>query len=379
MELNNYLGNPFSKIVKISDSQELLDVAFKKSSKLKPPKERLGPVFQSRTFEINRINTAANILTDKLERIVNNFPSLNVLHPFYVDLVEIITDIDELKEILGRIYGIANTIKKIAQELVNHLKESESKSHHKKIRKSAYGRFSSLIYQISPFLIKLEKIRIELNKLPSYNPSLPCVVVCGVPNVGKSSFIRAATSGKPEIASYPFTTKKLIFGHRNYGYLKIQFVDTPGLLDRDFEERNEIELQALAALKHLADIMVFLLDLSEQSNNSIDEQLNLLKEIKEFYPTSDFLIILTKFDLLNKEQINTGILNLQENKLLLKDEKVLTVSNNDDQSVDNLIKIIETLLEKNLNSNLKFRALMDVEIDPDFDLEEDETPWFLDL
>jgi hypothetical protein len=63
----------------------------------------------------------------------------------------------------------------------------------------------------------------------------------------------------------------------------------------------------------------------------------------------------------------------------LKNEKVLTVSNNDEQSVDQLIKVIEKLLEKNLNSNMKFRGLMEVEIDPEFDLEEDETPWFLDL
>ena len=42
----------------------------------------------------------------------------------------------------------------------------------------------------------------------------------------------------PEVASYPFTTKGIIVGHRIMGREKIQFVDTPGILDRPAEERN---------------------------------------------------------------------------------------------------------------------------------------------
>ena len=39
------------------------------------------------------------------------------------------------------------------------------------------------------------------------------VLVMGVPNVGKSSLLRAISSGKPEVQNYAFTTRGLVVGH----------------------------------------------------------------------------------------------------------------------------------------------------------------------
>ena len=60
-----------------------------------------------------------------------------------------------------------------------------------------------------------------------------------------------------------------------------QLVDTPGLLDRPMEERNQIEMQAIAALEHVGDLCLFLMDPSETGGTSMEEQTNLLNEVAD--------------------------------------------------------------------------------------------------
>ena len=65
------------------------------------------------------------------------------------------------------------------------------------------------------------------------------------------------------MAAYPFTTKGIDVGIHEAGHRRYQVIDTPGLLDREIEDRNRIEMQAVTALKHLANAMLFILDPSE--------------------------------------------------------------------------------------------------------------------
>ena len=96
-----------------------------------------------------------------------------------------------------------------------------------------------------------------LRKLPHVGDEFT-VVVAGYPNVGKSSFIQLVSTATPEVASYPFTTKGVIVGHREVGRDRVQFIDTPGILDRPTIDRNAIELQALTAIVNLADIVLYI-------------------------------------------------------------------------------------------------------------------------
>ncbi|MCY3411408.1 MAG: 50S ribosome-binding GTPase [Candidatus Heimdallarchaeota archaeon] len=373
--MQNYLGNPFSNLKAILPAQSILDIAFKKAMKIKPPKMREGAVIQTRELEINRVNTVNNIISNRLESVVKEFPSINQLHPFYLDLIEIIIDIDELKKILGRIFGSITTIKQISQDIIGEMLVSDQKFQLKNFRKQAFGRISSVVYNLDPFFEKLEKIRIELSNLPSYNSTIPCIVVCGMPNVGKSSFIKKVTSGKPEVAGYPFTTKKLIFGHRDFGYLKIQFVDTPGLLDREIDERNEIELQAITALKHLADIMIYLIDLSAVNVTNLSSQFNLLREIKEFYPSTEFLILFTKEDLIDIKDYQLAVQYLIDENLITGPEEVSKISIQTSQGLEEFLTTIHDILKNNVIKSEKFTSLIEMQIDED--TEDEENLWFL--
>ena len=109
------------------------------------------------------------------------------------------------------------------------------------------------------------------------------------------------SSAKPEIATYPFTTKQIIVGHikrkEKFTTKTYQIIDTPGLLDRPIEKRNDIEKQAIAALTHLANIIVFLIDPSETCGYTLEHQYNMLHQIRELFHNVSIVVVENKVDL----------------------------------------------------------------------------------
>lgn len=65
-------------------------------------------------------------------------------------------------------------------------------------------------------ILNLIEVQKALRKLPIVSLSTPTVVLVGAPNVGKSSIVRAISSGTPEVNDYPFTTRGMTLGHIQY-------------------------------------------------------------------------------------------------------------------------------------------------------------------
>jgi nucleolar GTP-binding protein len=122
--------------------------------------------------------------------------------------------------------------------------------------------------------------RDALKTLPDIRPDEPTVVVAGYPNVGKSSFVNAVTKARNETASYPFTTTEIRVGHYEADHIRYQLVDTPGLLDRPPEDRNDVEAQAVSALAHLADAVLVLVDASGECGYPLAVQLALREDLE---------------------------------------------------------------------------------------------------
>ena len=78
-------------------------------------------------------------------------------------------------------------------------------------------------------------------------------------------------------------------------------VDTPGLLDRPMDERNQIEMQAIAALEHLGDVLLFLIDRSSESTTHISEQERLLREVRGLLSDRQVLLVSSKSDITEEE------------------------------------------------------------------------------
>lgn len=141
-------------------------------------------------------------------------------------------------------------------------------------------------------------------RLPSIDPNTRTILICGYPNVGKSSFINKITRADVDVQPYAFTTKSLFVGHTDYKYLRYQVIDTPGILDRPFEDRNIIEMCSITALAHLRAAVLFFLDISGSCGYTIAQQAALFHSIKSLFMNKPLIIVCNKTDLQSLEGIS---------------------------------------------------------------------------
>jgi len=83
---------------------------------------------------------------------------------------------------------------------------------------------------------------------PSIDPNTRTLPICSFSNVGKFSFINKIIRAGVQVQPYTFTTKSLFVDHTDNKFLRLQVVNTPGILDHRLEDRNTIEKRTIAAL-----------------------------------------------------------------------------------------------------------------------------------
>ena len=279
--------------------QEILDKAFGRASSQADLVEDPDKYHRVRKQMNRMVQSACDVVSKTLNSYVAKWPSLNALSDFDRALVDAAVGTDHYKKNLAALQWAAEKCQRISGEAQSKILRLRDIDGFHKARRHAYGRVSSIIDQISPQIVWLGEARDQLRKLPSIDPYEPCIVVAGSPNVGKSALINALSSGEPQVASYPFTTKQLHLGHFTHRRRVYQMVDTPGLLDRPTSERNKIELQAIAALEHLGDALVFLIDRTPDSTTHISEQENLLQEVRGMIVERPIILVSSKSDLLD--------------------------------------------------------------------------------
>lgn len=83
-------------------------------------------------------------------------------------------------------------------------------------------------------------------------------------------------------------------------------------MDHPLEQRNTIEMQAVTALAHIKAAIVFMMDISEQCDYSLDDQFQLFESIKPLFANKPVFVGLNKIDVLRRCQLST------ENENVLK-------------------------------------------------------------
>ncbi len=141
------------------------------------------------------------------------------------------------------------------------------------------------------------EVRLELNVIAD-------VGLLGLPNAGKSTFIRSVSAAKPKVANYPFTTLVPNLGvvsldnHRSF-----VIADIPGL----------IEGAAMGAglgikfLKHLmrTRLLLHIVDMLPYDGEPADQAASIVQELENFSPAlgqHERWLVLNKMDLLPEEE-----------------------------------------------------------------------------
>jgi len=145
---------------------------------------------------------------------------------------------------------------------------------------------------------EIRNLRLELKVLAD-------VGLLGMPNAGKSTFIRAVSAAKPKVADYPFTT--LV---PNLGVVRVQqhrsfvLADIPGLV----EGASDGAGLGIRFLKHLTRtrLLLHLVDMAPYDGVTPQESVAIIsKELSRFSPTlagRERWLVLNKLDMLPEDE-----------------------------------------------------------------------------
>ncbi|KAF7384659.1 hypothetical protein HZH68_014271 [Vespula germanica] len=294
----------FKKIAVVPTAKDFIDIILSKTQRKTPTViHKNYKITRIRAFYTRKVKFTQQNFHDRLSQIIQDFPKLDDVHPFYADLMNILYDKDHYKLALGQINTARHLIDNVAKDYVRLLKYGDSLYRCKQLKKAALGRMATIMKRQASNLTYLEQVRQHLARLPSIDPYTRTIIICGFPNVGKSSFINKITRADVDVQPYAFTTKSLYVGHTDYKYLRWQVIDTPGILDHPLEQRNVIEMQAVTALAHLRAAVLYFCDISEQCGHTLEEQVKLFESIKPLFTNKPLLIVMNKVDVTRLEEL----------------------------------------------------------------------------
>ncbi len=144
---------------------------------------------------------------------------------------------------------------------------------------------------------EIRHLRLELQVLAD-------VGLLGLPNAGKSTFIRAVSAARPKVASYPFTTL-----HPHLGVVAIDIdqsfviADIPGLIEGAAEGAG----LGIQFLKHLSRtrLLLHLVDVAPLDSDPVQDIIKISQELEKYsleLTKRERWLVLNKIDLLPPDE-----------------------------------------------------------------------------
>ncbi|XP_062196071.1 uncharacterized protein LOC133899137 isoform X2 [Phragmites australis] len=291
----------FQKIPMVMPATDILMSAQRKSRNVPPTKGITNIAKRERNKGAKQLDALMKELSVPLRTYTENFPKRRDLHPYERSLIELTFGEDYYEKVIGRVDSLRKRITSVGKQHASVCAKSTTKREAEE-RLSEGRKMLEEAFQHGKHAIDdLVNVAKALRSMPVVDPHIPTLCLVGSPNVGKSSLVRILSSGKPEVCSYPFTTRGILMGHIVSNHERFQVTDTPGLLTRHDDDRNNIERLTLAVLSYLPIAVLYVHDLSEDCGTSVADQYITYKHIKERFGDRLWLDVVSKCDLLGKK------------------------------------------------------------------------------
>ena len=286
----------FQKLAPITFGKDFLEIAFRKAREKGKSKKLKGNWLQIiRQKESLKLDVVKDSLVPRLQKVLEDFPKSEELGNFYIKLMDLTLDKQRYSRALGTIDWGIKRIRVFHKSYVSKIVKTKDRAEIKELSKQFYGRVSSVINHIDKNLGYLEECRKIMKTYPDVKEMFT-VCLYGFPNVGKTTLLNKLTGTAAEVAAYAFTTKTINSGHMFVNEREVQVLDVPGTLARA-DKMNNVELQAELVRKELADVMVYVFDLSGQNAHSIEIQEELFKKLGK----KNILVYFSKMDLITDD------------------------------------------------------------------------------
>lgn len=290
----------FQKLPMVMPSTDILYSALRKAKKVSPTKGIANIAKRERNRGAKQLDALMKELAVPLRMYIENFPDKNHLHPYERSLIELTLGDGKYQEVLGKVNNLRKKVVSAGKEHASLCAKSLSKKEAEERLNEGLKRVEELFNREKKAVDDLLDIAKTLRAMPVVDLDTPTLCLVGAPNVGKSSLVRVLSTGKPEICNYPFTTRGILMGHIVVNCQRFQVTDTPGVLSRSDEERNNLEKLTLAVLTHLPTAVLYVHDLTGECGTSPSDQFITYTELRERFNGHLWLDVLSKCDLLHE-------------------------------------------------------------------------------
>ena len=206
--------------------------------------------------------------------------------------------------------GFSNEISKLREELLNFasLIELELDFAEEDVEFADRTQFHDLLNRIEFVLKRLIDSFAVGNVIKNGIP----VAIVGEPNVGKSTLLNALLNEERAIVSeIAGTTRDTIEDELVIGGIGFRFIDTAGIRET-IDVVESIGIKKTFEKIEQAQVVLFLVDSSQLSDDSLESLKSEIEQIKNKYPLKTLLVVFNKMDLMTAElveNINSEISN----------------------------------------------------------------------
>ncbi len=204
-------------------------------------------------------------------------------------------------------------------------------------------------------------LRLELKLLAD-------VGLLGLPNAGKSTFIRAVSAAKPKVADYPFTTL-----YPNLGVVRVDaersfvIADIPGLIEGAADglglgHKFLKHLQRTKVLLHIVDLVPL-----DDNQDSVTQAIAITQELNKYSPElykKPRYLVLNKIDLLAHEardvKIEEFISRFRQADTGTQWDKIFIISGATGENCKDLCYYLMTFIEEKSGIQLEAQAISSV-------------------